>query len=534
MHDRYRANVCGLVLLLLWLSGPALAGEQSPAADDWTETGGRWETQSYWQDPGILQRYTFSANTDDKVVGQSSVEVHMEVGVERPNNLIELRLVPPQPLDLSKAEAIEVWLRQTAGERLVPRDCFLCNPGFEKLTIVAWPERLELVPGGPWQRAVLDLTEARVLDKAKPAVDGQYDRHDVATICLNFTLPEGRAVDARLQIDGLAVAKLPPPAVQAEKQADGSYVFTTARYRAVIGANGYLQSLRAGPTEFFQPYSLPGPEGQSLPKTAPPTASACYLENDPSKGLVPLDTLTLKGRTRLEAQGKQATIKYAFREDDFDIAPQAGLCPGGAVVVCLVAGGRCRAGRTHRPSFARDRTGRGRPDRHAPRDADGCRAGLPTASGRLLADVAGKPAGRRLGLPASGLRSGVVQADAAAHPGAGRAGGDRFSGGVLQSRFSPAGREAGPLRRHGYELRAGASLRPFHVPSVRLPDAHACRRTRHAVCPGTGPGTRRAHGCGVEPAGALSRHRSSSRTTRGVSDRSSGCSRTISPTTVRP
>ena len=63
------------------------------AAEDWTELGGRWETQSYWQDPGILQRYTFRENADDKVVGQSSVEVHMEVGVERPNNLIELRLV---------------------------------------------------------------------------------------------------------------------------------------------------------------------------------------------------------------------------------------------------------------------------------------------------------------------------------------------------------------------------------------------------------------------------------------------------------
>ena len=77
--------------------------------------------------------------------------------------------------------------------------------------IVAWPEKLELAPGGPWQRAVLDLTEARVLDKAQPGVDGQYDRHDVATLCLNFNLPEGRVVDARLQIDGLFATKLPSP-----------------------------------------------------------------------------------------------------------------------------------------------------------------------------------------------------------------------------------------------------------------------------------------------------------------------------------
>jgi len=308
-----------VVLLSFWLGSPALTGGQTPAANDWTETGGTWQSQSYWQDAKILRRYTFSENAADKVVGRSSVEVHAEVAPQRPNNMVELRLVLPKPLDLSKAEAIEVWLKQTAGEPLAPRDVFLCNPGFGKLTIVAWPEKLAMVPGGPWQRAVLDLTEARVLDKAKPNADGQYDRHDVATICLNFTLPEGLAVDARLRIDGLGVAKRPPPAVQAEKQADGSYVFTTARYRAVIGPNGYLQSLRSGPTEFFRPYS--GPDAKSQPPSARvvPTASACYVANDPAKGRVALDTVSLSGRTHLEAQGKQAAIRYAFREDEFDV-----------------------------------------------------------------------------------------------------------------------------------------------------------------------------------------------------------------------
>ena len=68
---------------------------------------------------------------------------------------------------------------------------FLCNPGFQKLTIAAWPEKLQLPPGGPWRRAVVDLAEARVLDKAKPNADGHYDRHDVAVICLNHRWLQG-------------------------------------------------------------------------------------------------------------------------------------------------------------------------------------------------------------------------------------------------------------------------------------------------------------------------------------------------------
>jgi cephalosporin-C deacetylase len=303
-------RVCRLVLLFSCLADPAAAAEPA-AANDWTETAGVWETQSYWQDPKILQRYTFSKNTADKQVGQSSVEIRVEVGAERPSHFVELRLVPPKPLDLSKVEALEVWLRQTAGERLVPRDVFLCNPGFAKLAIVTWPEKLELAPGGPWQRAVLDLTEARVLDKAKPGVDGKYDRHDVATICLNFNLPERGPVDARLQIDGLAAAALPPPTVQAEKRPDGCYVFTTARYRAVVGPDGYLQSLCAGPTEFLRPLTGPGQNGKP--------AAACYVENNPGKGIVALGTPSLKGRATLESQGTQAAIQYVFRENDFDV-----------------------------------------------------------------------------------------------------------------------------------------------------------------------------------------------------------------------
>jgi len=289
-------------IVLLCLVAAAGAG-QAPATEDWTEAGGSWHTQSYWRDPNILQKYTFTPNTADKVVGRSSVEVRMQVAAERPRNMVELRLVPPKPLDLSQAEALEVSLKMLGGATFQPRDVFLCSPGYKKLAIVRWPPKLKLAPGGDWQRAVLDLTDARVLDKAKPGPDGEYDRRDVAVICLNFLLPDAGAVDARLLIDGLRATSLPPPAVKSEKRPDGSFVFTTARYRAVVGANGYLQTLRAGPTEFLRPE--PG--------------AACYVGNNPAKGTIALKPPRLKGRRHLLAQGEQASIRYEFREDDFDV-----------------------------------------------------------------------------------------------------------------------------------------------------------------------------------------------------------------------
>ena len=291
-------SATGIILLLI-----VLCASDALAADDWTEAGGRWHTQSYWQDPNILQRYTFTPNTQDKVVGRASVEVHMEVGAARPKNLVELRLAPPKPLDLSKAEAIEVRLKMLGGATLRPRDVFLCSPGYKKLTVVPWPKGLDLSPGAPWQRAVLDLTEARVIDKAKPGPDGEYDRRDVTVICLNFLLPDAGAVDARLLLDGLRTSKLPPPPVLITRQADGSFTIASKHYRAVVGANGCLRSLRAGPTEFLRPE--PG--------------AACYVDNSPAKGVIALGAPRAKGRRRLEAEGDKASTRYEFREDDFDI-----------------------------------------------------------------------------------------------------------------------------------------------------------------------------------------------------------------------
>jgi len=189
------------------------------AEEDWTESAAVWGWQSYWRDPAILQEYMFSPNDDDKVVGRSSVQVDFKVAADRPNNLIELRLALPEPLDLSKTEALEIQLKPVHGARFVPRDVFLCNPGFKKLAIVRWPKQLDLTPGGGWQRAALDLTEASILDKARPGPGAQYDRGDVATICLNFILPEG-AVEGRLLIDGLRATELPPPPAKLEEQAD--------------------------------------------------------------------------------------------------------------------------------------------------------------------------------------------------------------------------------------------------------------------------------------------------------------------------
>jgi len=308
-----------LVLVAAWLSIASVC--RVDAEDDWTESAARWDSQSYWQEPDVLQKYTFTGNHEDSVVGQSSVQVDMQVAAERPNNLIELRLVQPKPLDLSKTEAIEVQLKSVRGVTLTPRDVFLCNPGFKKLAIVKWPKGLDLSPGKPWQRAVLDLTEASILDKAQPGPGGEYDRSDVATICLNFTLPDG-AIDGQLLIDGLRATELPPPPAEIERQTDGSYVVTTAAYRTVVGANGYLQSLRAGATEF-------------LNQAGDFKGSACFVENAPAKGTVPISAPKAVGRTRLAAEGELASIRYAFDKEEFDVIVEQRFTTAGQLQFAL-------------------------------------------------------------------------------------------------------------------------------------------------------------------------------------------------------
>ena len=302
-------------------------GALPDGGEDWTEIAAAWHAQSYWQDQAILQEYAFSPCPDDKVAGAGSVLVHMRVAAERPKEGVELRLVPPEPLDLSEAEAVEVSLKLLNGGTLRPTNVYFCNPGFTKLAIATWPAGVSVAAGEGWQRVLLDLTDVRVLDKAKPGVDGEYHRKDVSTICLNFALPPG-PVDAQLLVDAMRVAKLPPSPVVREELPDGSFVFRTANYTVVVGGNGYLQSLRAGGTEFLRPHRF-GPADTDA--AVAPSASACCEDSDPKKAMLVADEVAPKGRSRLTARHEQVSLRYEFREVDFDISvaqtftPRAGL-----------------------------------------------------------------------------------------------------------------------------------------------------------------------------------------------------------------
>lgn len=204
--------MCGLAIKLGMACGLCLgAAGSAPAqtAPDWTEAGGTWSTQSYWRNANILQKYTFTQNKDDRVSGESSVQVHMQVAAKRPQDSVELRLALPKPLDLSQAEAVEVRLKVVRGSGLKARDVFFCSPGFQKLAIADWSDEVDVSAPGEWQRAVIDLTNVRVIDKSTPDQAGVYDRHDVSIICLNFQLPPG-AVDITLLIDGMRPTTLPP------------------------------------------------------------------------------------------------------------------------------------------------------------------------------------------------------------------------------------------------------------------------------------------------------------------------------------
>ena len=324
MTKTFSALLAGILLGVL--SSPAVGqqGGATPENDDWTETASRWYYQTYWQEEAIAQSYTFTLHPDDKVAGENSVLVQLQSAAERPRHRVELRLVPAKPVDLSGAEAVEISLKVLAGTFLRPGNVYFCSPGFQKLAIVPWPNGLDLAHVGVWQRILLDLTDARILDKAKPNGPGVYDRHDVSTICLNFGLPKG-AVDARLLLDAMRVTVLPPPPVKIERQASGAWLVTTANYEAVVGLNGYLQSLRAGNTQFLKAAALPG-TGEAV------TASACFPDNRPTNDVVPLTTVERQGRTRIVASGEALALEYRFRETDFDIAVTQTFVPRGGLL----------------------------------------------------------------------------------------------------------------------------------------------------------------------------------------------------------
>lgn len=202
----------GLVIKLAVACGVGLGFADATGTQtvcDWSEGVSGWTTQSYWQDADILQKYTFTQNRDDCVSGEASVQVRMQVAAKRPGEMVELRLTLPKPWDLSQAEAVELQLKAVHGTGLKARDVFFCSPGFQKLAIADWSDEVDVSAPGDWQRAVIDLTNVRVLDKACPDQAGSYDRRDVTTICLNFHLPPGE-VDCTLLIDGLQTTTLPP------------------------------------------------------------------------------------------------------------------------------------------------------------------------------------------------------------------------------------------------------------------------------------------------------------------------------------
>jgi len=187
----------------------AVSSTGAQIVSDWTEGESAWTTQSYWQDENVLQEYTFTPNEDHRVRGESSIQVRMQVAAKRPKDFVELRLALPRPLDLSQAEAVELWLKVVDGSGLKARNAYFCSPGFKKLAIADWLDEIELLTPGEWRRSVVDLSNVRVLDKATPNQARIYDRHDVTTICLNFQLPPG-AVDVTLLIDGMRTTTLPP------------------------------------------------------------------------------------------------------------------------------------------------------------------------------------------------------------------------------------------------------------------------------------------------------------------------------------
>ena len=317
------------------------------AEGDLTELSGRWYVQSYWQDPKIRQVYAFAPNEEDRRAGASSVQVRMKVAAERPGDLIELRFEPVKPVDLSAVEALEVSLKFSGAPGLKPRDVFLCSPGFRKLSVIPWPRQLDLGQTGQWQRVVLDLTEARVLDKDRPGKPGSYDRRDVATVCFNFNIPAGE-LDATLLIDKVQPIRLPPPPVVRTRLPDGAYQFKSVSYEAVIGTNGYLRSLRAGKTSFLK--------AEPFAATDQTNGSGMFPDNDPAKGLIKLDSLEPAGRAGLNATGEQGAIRYVFREHEFDIVVQQTFTRAGRLCFALSPDVVATLdGRTDRALFAKTR-----------------------------------------------------------------------------------------------------------------------------------------------------------------------------------
>ncbi|MDF1745160.1 MAG: acetylxylan esterase [Gimesia sp.] len=314
------------IFVLSWL---VMSG--SARAADWTEQAGRWSPQSYWSDAAITQSYAFHSFSDDKIDGASSVAVDIDVAAGKPRNMVELRFEPTKPLDLSKIDAITLSAKSLTVGGLKLRDIYLCSPGFQKLATVIPTKPVILKPGEDWRQITFDLSEARILDKSLPTgKQGSYDRRDVATICINFLLPEGK-VHGRLLLDGLKPIDLPPSPVVRKILPEGGIKVTTPHYNVLIGSSGYVQSIQVGKFDFLQA-ALPSGSSAS-------TASAAFENNNPGERLLKLDDVRLEGRSRVLATGDKLSLRYVFREHDFDIEVRQTATSGGLNLNLVLADG---------------------------------------------------------------------------------------------------------------------------------------------------------------------------------------------------
>lgn len=322
---RIVARVC---FGILCIATPADLAQSAQAAD-WTEQPGRWYPQSYWSDAAIAQSYAFHSFADDKVDGESSVAVDIDASADKPRDMVELRFEPESPLDLSEVEAITLSAKSLTAGEVKLRDVFLCSPGFQKLATVAPAKPVVFKPGEDWRRVTFDLADARVQDKhLPPGRMGTYDRRDVATICINLVLPPGK-VQGRLLLDGLKSIKLPPSPVVREALPEGGFKVTTPHYHVAVGANGYLQSIRAGGFDFLR-------TGRS---SSDITGSAAFENNNPRERVLKLDDVRPEGRTRVFATGDQLSLRYVFREHDFDVLVRQSTTSRGLGLKLILADG---------------------------------------------------------------------------------------------------------------------------------------------------------------------------------------------------
>ena len=167
----------------------AVSSTGAQIVSDWSEGKSAWTTQSYWQDENILQKYTFTPNKDDRVTGEFSMQVHMQVGAKRPRDLVELRLALPRPLDLSQAEAVELWLKVVDGSGLKARNAYFCSPGFKKLAIADWLDEIDMSAPGQWQQTV----GASLGNAVGTAVTGRPPHRSVREVFPHTALAASRA-----------------------------------------------------------------------------------------------------------------------------------------------------------------------------------------------------------------------------------------------------------------------------------------------------------------------------------------------------